>query len=155
MILSNVSHSRVCLVGSRFLHKFTLPQCFIFSKHSTFLCESGIFYLILWINVSKEATTAIKINMSMYWTNFWRPTINVQQDIFEKTLIAVGSSHLYASFGTFCVQIDKLCEAQWVFEKCLKTVKSLFFEGKWSQFRILLKVWNVPKDCKDVSYQLL
>ena len=26
----------------------------------------------------------------------------------------VGSSHLYASFGTFCVQIGQLFEAQWV-----------------------------------------
>ena len=30
---------------------------------------------------------------------------------FWKTLIEVGSSHLYASFGTFCVQIGQLFEA--------------------------------------------
>ena len=30
--------------------------------------------------------------------------------------IEVGSSHLYASFGTFCVEIGLLFEAQWDFE---------------------------------------
>ena len=42
---------------------------------------------------------------------------------FEKALVKVGSSHLYSSFVTFCVQIGQLHETQWVFEKCLKTVK--------------------------------
>ena len=32
----------------------------------------------------------------------------VQQKLFEKTLIELGSSHLYASFGTFYVQIGQL-----------------------------------------------
>ena len=32
-------------------------------------------------------------------------TVHVQQNIFEKTLIKVGSPHLYASFGTFIAQI--------------------------------------------------
>ena len=50
----------------------------------------------------------------------------VEQNIFEKTRIEVGSSHIYASFGIFCVQIGQLFEAQWVFGKCMKTVKSLF-----------------------------
>ena len=36
--------------------------------------------------------------------------------IFEKTLIEVGSSNLYASFNTFCVQIGQLFEAQWDFK---------------------------------------
>ena len=31
---------------------------------------------------------------------------------YKKTLIEVGSSHLYASFGTFWVQIGQLVEAQ-------------------------------------------
>ena len=52
----------------------------------------------------------------MYWTNFWQPTVNVQQNIFEKTLIKVGSSHLYASFDTFCVQIGQLFVAHWDFK---------------------------------------
>ena len=52
----------------------------------------------------------------MYRTNFWQPNIHVQQNIFEETLIEVGSSrtHLYASFGTFCLEIGQLFEAQWV-----------------------------------------
>ena len=35
----------------------------------------------------------------------------VQQNIFEKTVIKVGSSHLQAYFGTFFVQIGQLFEA--------------------------------------------
>ena len=66
------------------------------------------------------------MNPRIYWTNFWQPTVHVQQSIFEKTLIQVGSSYLYASFGTFYVQIGQLFEAQWVFDKSMKTVKSLF-----------------------------
>ena len=48
----------------------------------------------------------------MYVTNFWPPTVHIQQNVFEKTLIEVFSSHLYASFGTFCGQIGQLFEAQ-------------------------------------------
>ena len=46
-------------------------------------------------------------SICMNWKNFWQPTVHVPQNIFEKTLIEVGSSHLYASFGTFWVQIDQ------------------------------------------------
>ena len=34
----------------------------------------------------------------------------------KKTLIEVCSPYLWASFGTFCVQIGQSFEAQWVFE---------------------------------------
>ena len=59
----------------------------------------------------KEQTTMPRRNMNllysirMYWTNFWQPTVQVQQDIFEKTLNEVDSSYLHASFGSFCVKI--------------------------------------------------
>ena len=43
---------------------------------------------------------------------FWQPTVHAQQNIFEKTLIEVGSSHLYVSFSPFCIQIGQLFEAQ-------------------------------------------
>ena len=36
----------------------------------------------------------------------------MQQNIFEKSLIEVGSSHLYTFFGTFCVHIGQLFETQ-------------------------------------------
>ena len=55
-------------------------------------------------------------SIRMYWMNIWQLTIHEQQDIFEKSLIEVGSSHLYASFGTFCTQICQLFETQWHFE---------------------------------------
>ena len=51
---------------------------------------------------------SIKINSPEYNTrtyvlNFWQPTVHV-----HKTFINVGSSHLHASFGTFCVQNGQL-----------------------------------------------
>ena len=56
-------------------------------------------------------------SIRMYLTNFWQQTVHVQQNIFEKTLTELGTSHLYASFGTFWVQIGQLVEAQWKFER--------------------------------------
>ena len=39
------------------------------------------------------------------------PTVHEQQNIFEKTLKEVGSSHLYTSFGSFCFQIGQFLES--------------------------------------------
>ena len=78
-------------------------------------------------------------SISMYWTSFWQPTVQAQQNIFLKPLIEASSSHLYASFGTFCVQIGPLFEAQWVLEKCLKTVKSLFLKENDVDFEFFQK----------------
>ena len=84
----------------------------------------------LWALYSNQSTDSTKINrpvysVRMYWTNFRQPNAHVQQNIFGKTLIELCIPHLYASFGTLCVQIGQLFEAQWVFEKCLETLKSL------------------------------
>ena len=54
--------------------------------------------------------------MRMYWTHFWQLFIYVQQNIFEYTVIENGSSHGYASFGTFYVQFGQLFEALWDFQ---------------------------------------
>ena len=67
------------------------------------------------------STDSTKINrpehtIRKYWTNFRQPTAHLQQDIFGKILIEVGSLHLYASFGTFCVQIGQLFAPQRVFK---------------------------------------
>ena len=78
-------------------------------------------------------------SIRMYWTNFWQPTVHVKQNIFEKNVIKVGSSHLYASFGTFCVQIGQFLEAQWVFF-LFENGQIAVFEGKCRQFRNLPKV---------------
>ena len=51
-----------------------------------------------------------------YWTNFWQPTIHVQQNIFENTSVEVCNSHLHASFGTFCVKICQFVAAQRAFK---------------------------------------
>ena len=36
----------------------------------------------------------------------------VEKAVETETLKKIGSSHIYASFGTFCVQIGQLFEAQ-------------------------------------------
>ena len=69
------------------------------------------------VNLFHEHTDSRpRYNMRMYWPNFWQPTVHVQQNIFEKTLIEVCSPHLYASFGNFCVKIGQLFEAHRVFK---------------------------------------
>ena len=109
------------------IHNETL-DCFI-------CCRNKSIFIL-----QKLAKTWIYVPYSirMYWTNFWQPTDHIQLNIFEKTLIEIGSSHLYASFGTFCVQIGQFFEAQWVFENCLKTVKSLFSKENVVNFEISL-----------------
>ena len=99
----------------------------------------------------------------MFWTILWPSTIHEQQNIFEKVPVKVGSSYLYASFGTFCVQIGQWLEAQWVFEKCLKTVKMLFLKENevdseffWT-FKISLRLeWltNLNAECTKRSVKI-
>ena len=60
-----------------------------------------------------------------YVMNEFVTVMYIQQNVFEKTLIEVCILHLYASFGSFCVQIGQLFETQWVFEECLNMDKSL------------------------------
>ena len=55
-------------------------------------------------------------SIRMYWTNVWQPTVCVQQNIVENNPIQVDSSHLYLSFGIFCVQIGQSFAAQWLFK---------------------------------------
>ena len=105
----------------------------------------------------------------MYWTNIRQPTVHVQQNIFGKTLIEVCSPHLYASYGTFCVQIGQLVTAQWVFEHLEEFRNWRHFPSKTAVCRFLkvLQRLTVPriydqfgrKRClkkrKDVDYKLL
>ena len=104
-----------------------------------------LFFSLMWLICVFWNYTMPRKNMNlpysilMYWTNIWQPTVRVQQDIFEKILVEDSSSHLYASFGTFCVQIGQLFEAQWVFEKCLKLVKSLFSKENDVDFEFFRK----------------
>ena len=53
------------------------------------------------INISTSYNASQKLLTNVL--NFWQPTVHVQ-----KTFINVGSSHLHASFGTFCVQNGQL-----------------------------------------------
>ena len=88
------------------------------SKVLQFLLNIG------WLNAKPEINLAentlprknmnLPYSIRMYWTSFWQPAVNVQQNIFEKTHVEIGRSHLYASFGTFYVQIGQLFAAQWV-----------------------------------------
>ena len=106
-------------------HEKCILKYAIWRRYSTlYICHSQ--------KVFSKSTAAIKINhpghnirVRMYWTIFLRPTVNGQQNIFEKIIIEVCGPHLYASFGTFCAQIGQLFETQCVIEVCLEIDKSL------------------------------
>ena len=85
-------------------------------------------------------------NIRMYWTNFRRPTPHVQQSIFGKSPIEVRSLHLYASFGTFCVQIGQLFAPQWVFEQSEEFRNRRHFPSKTANCRFsnILQRFTVP-----------
>ena len=87
--------------------------------------KPGIVIFELICSYLHKVTDSTKINrpghnIRMYWMNFRQPTAHVQQNIFGKTLIGVCSPHLYASFDTFCANIDQSFEVQWILEACLK-----------------------------------
>ena len=63
--------------------------------------------------------------------------ISYTSKYFEIALIEVCSSHLHASFSTFCDQIDQLFEAQWVFEECLIIDKVPFSKESVADFEFL------------------
>ena len=48
----------------------------------------------------------------------------------KKAILEVGSSHLYASFGTFCIQIGQLLKTQGVFE-VFENRQMAVIEGKY------------------------
>ena len=110
-----------------------------------------------------------RYNILMYWTNIYHPTNRVKQNISEQTLIKDVSLCLYASFGTFCVQIGQLFESQWAFEECLNIDKSSFSKEMYADFGILPNVQRLTaplilgrfgrKSCQkkreDVNYQFL
>ena len=58
--------------------------------------------------------------------------MHIQQNIFKKILLEIGSSHLYASFGTFCVQIGQLFEEQWFFKLSKEfEIDDIFLRNQW------------------------
>ena len=69
--------------------------------------------------LEKHETTLI----NMYVLNEF---LKADTQYFWKSLKENGSSHLYASFDTFYVQVGQLFKAQRVFERCMTMVKSLF-----------------------------
>ena len=124
-----------------------------------------------WLTAITDST---KINrpghsIHMYWTNFWQPTVHVKQTIFEKTLIEVCRTYLYASVGTFCVQIGQLFAAHRVFKQSEEFRNRRDFPSKAAilPFSYISQRLTVPwivnqfgrKRCqkkhKVVSYQLL
>ena len=94
-------------------------------------------------------------SIRMYWANIWQPTVNAQQSVFEKNLIEVGSSHLYASFGTFQVQIDQLVEAQLDFKLSEVFEIDVNFLRKQRFYRLLapfaLKLVNYVRHSKSLK----
>ena len=58
------------------------------------------------------------------------------KNIFDKNHVGFCSPHLYASFGTFCVQIGTYFEVQYVFEVCMFENRQIAaIEAKCRQFR--------------------
>ena len=108
-------------------------------------------------------------NICMYWAKLWQPTVHIQNHIFEKTLIKVCSSHLHASFGTFCVQIGQFFEARWIFKHSEEFRFRRHFASMTAICRFSNKLQRVTvsqiidrfgrKRCqkkrKDVNYKLL
>ena len=87
-------------------------------KSQVILQYPGLFFFAATPN-----TDSIKINrpghnirityvLNEFLTADQRPTIRVQQNIFEKKLIEVCSPRLCASFDTFCAQIDQYFATQ-------------------------------------------
>ena len=74
-------------------------------------------------------------SIRMYWTNFWQPTAYVQQNIFEETIIEGCNPYLYASFGTFCVQIGQLFASQWVLKQSEEFRKWRHFPSMIADFQ--------------------
>ena len=109
----------------------------LLKKHYWFQFQCFVLWLLYNICTDSTKINCPDHNIHMYWTNFWHPKTHVQQNIFGKNLIKVGSSHLYASFGTFCSQIGHLFEGQWVFWLCLKIDKSLLSKQNVDDFGIL------------------
>ena len=98
--------------------------------------------------ISFRLTDSTKINrqghsIRMYWTKVSQPTVHVRQNNFETALIEACSPDLYASFGTFCVQIGQLFEAQWVFEVCLKVDESMLcYRRKMSSISVFFRIFK-------------
>ena len=102
-------------------------------------------------------------NIRMYWTNFWQPTVHVKQNIFEKNLIKFGSSNLYNSFGTFCVNIGQLFEAKWDFKLSEEFEIDVIFLRKHPFYRFqtffkdllcLQKLTNLDSKCAKRSVNM-
>ena len=115
---------RICILWDP-----VFPKCIFLNGKSCvevvfFILEYRVGFLFFfkrkWMTVFFP-TNSIKINrpghnIGMYRTNFSQPTVHVKQYTFEKNYTKNSSSHLYASFGTFCVQIGPLFEEQWDFK---------------------------------------
>ena len=111
-------------------------SCFAHFGHPCFKALSKFYQKVV---LTEHFKTQLPYSIRMYWINFWLPTVHAPQNIFSKTLIEIGTSHIYASFCTFCVQIGQLFGALWVFVKCMKTVKSLFSKENEVDFEFFRK----------------
>ena len=97
-----------------------------------------------WYNLlsSKWHTAAIEIirpghNIRMYFTNFWRLSIHLQQNILGKNLYKSLFFTSLRFFWYLFVRIGQLFETQCLFEVCLEIDKSLSSKGNVADFGIL------------------
>ena len=95
----------------------------------------------------------LSYSIRMYWTNFWQPTVLVQQKL-EKLLQKFVGHIFRLLLAPFFVQIGQLFEAQWVFEECLNIDKSLFSKENvvdfefFRKFKDLCREWLIHLDGK-------
>ena len=91
----------------------------------------------LWAVKNSVSTYVCYAPDSLFWTvlyvlnKFLTADRSFTTIYFWKNLIEVGSSYLYASFGTVCVQIGQLFEAKWDFHKLFGGIRNrLHFPSK-------------------------
>ena len=71
-------------------------------------------------------------------------SVHVQKNIFKQTIIEVCTSHLYASFGIFCVQMGHLFVTQWDFEH-LEECRNFWYCK--SHGKLLKNAWTSINRC--------
>ena len=111
-------------------------------------------FTILNIYSTTLHTDSIKINspghnISMYCTSFWQPTVHVQQNVFEKSLVENCSPHLYAFFWHFLRSnwsIIRGTVSIWTFEGIPKSTTFPFDDSDLSISKHTLKTHCVSNN---------
>ena len=115
------------------------------------------------ISRSQSSTKFLFLTVGLFVVSgyFWTM---VYIKIFGKRLMEVCSPHLYASFGTFCVQIGQVIAAHWVFIRNRRHFTSMTAICRFSNILQRLTLTRIidrfgckrcQKNRKDMDYKLL